>query len=161
MKNVKTNRRGFVKAAGAAAIGLGISQNARARAPELLRIDEPFHGAVLNRRHGQETDGGLKIRVTGEAPLDDRVTVNGAPAERAGYQFSADLVLRDKETEIVAASRRQLGRPRASRPRGLGPVLRAALPLLDRRQQLLPPRHRPEEATRRCSTASTWRCSAS
>jgi len=69
-----------------------------------LRIHQPFDGAVLNRRHGQAVDGGLKIEVTGEAPSGERVTVNGIEARREGNRFTADLVLRDKETEIVAAT---------------------------------------------------------
>jgi hypothetical protein len=67
-----------------------------------MKICEPFHGAVLNRWHGQMADGGLKIAVMGEAALRDRVTVNGAPAQRAGARFSAEVVLKDKETDIVA-----------------------------------------------------------
>jgi hypothetical protein len=76
----------------------------------MLNIEEPFHGAVLNRHHGQTVDGGLKITVTGEAPLRDRVTVNGAPAQRAGAQFSAEVVLRGKETDIVAVADGARGR---------------------------------------------------
>jgi hypothetical protein len=57
---------------------------------------------VLNRHHGQVVDGGLKILVEGEAPLRDRVTVNGTPAQRAGAQFTAEILLKDKETDIVA-----------------------------------------------------------
>jgi hypothetical protein len=70
----------------------------------MLRIEEPFHGAVLNRRHGEEVSGGLKVPIRGEAPLRDRVTVNGAPAQRAGARFISEVVLREKETEIVATS---------------------------------------------------------
>ncbi len=75
-----------------------------------MKIDEPFDGAVLNRRHGTAVDGGLRIRVSGRAPADDRVTVNGLPAERAGERFAADIVLREKETEIVAAGEGRAGR---------------------------------------------------
>jgi len=70
----------------------------------MLRITEPFNGAVLNRRHGQATDSGLRIPVRGEAPLRDRVLVNGMPAQRAGTGFTAEVVLRDKITPIVATS---------------------------------------------------------
>ena len=70
----------------------------------MFKIEEPVHGAVLNRRHGQETDDGLTIEVSGEAPLRDRVSVNGAEARREGPRFSADVVLREKETDIVATS---------------------------------------------------------
>lgn len=70
----------------------------------MLRIEEPFHGAILNRRHGQEIDGGLKIQVCGEAPLRDNVTLNEIPAHREGMKFVSEIVLHEKETEIVAKS---------------------------------------------------------
>ena len=68
-----------------------------------IRIEEPFHGAVLNRHHGQVCDGGLRIRVRGSAPADSRVLVNGEPSRQSGQQFEADVVLRQPETDIVAA----------------------------------------------------------
>ncbi|MBI5394957.1 MAG: hypothetical protein HZA91_06625 [Verrucomicrobia bacterium] len=76
----------------------------------MLKITEPFHGAVVNRRHGEASDGGLKIIVRGEAPLRDKVTVNGQPAQQAGAAFSAEVVLREKETDIVAVAAGARGR---------------------------------------------------
>ena len=104
-------RRNFLKAtaAGTAGIVLAVPSIARARPSPPLAIEEPFHGAVLNRRHGKEVDGGLKIRVSGQAPLGERVTVNGVPVKRAGTRFTSQLTLREKETEIVAASRGVFG----------------------------------------------------
>ena len=32
---------------------------------DMLKIEYPFHGAVLNHRHGEQTDEGLTITVTG------------------------------------------------------------------------------------------------
>ena len=106
MKDPEMRRRRFLQAtaAGTAGVVLGRSAAARDDAPQSVKIREPFHGAVLNRRHGEEVDGGLKIPVSGEAPPGDRVTVNGQPARREGAKFHAQLVLREKETEIVAAS---------------------------------------------------------
>jgi len=100
------NRRGFLRATAASTAGLAVAGPlARsARAAEPLAIDEPFHGAVLNRRHGRQTDEVLTIQVRGRAPLGDRVTVNGAVAQRAGTRFSAEAALREKETDIVAVS---------------------------------------------------------
>jgi hypothetical protein len=69
-----------------------------------LKIQEPFHGAVLNRRHGEALEGGLKIRVSGQAMVQDSVIVNGVPAQRAGTNFRADVVLREKETQITAVT---------------------------------------------------------
>ncbi|MGQ9591437.1 MAG: hypothetical protein ACUVYA_14220, partial [Planctomycetota bacterium] len=68
------------------------------------------HGAVLHRRLGEETAGGLKIRVRGEAPLRDRVLVNGVPANRAGPEFTAEAILKERETEIAAVSEGVSGR---------------------------------------------------
>ena len=89
------------------------------------------------------------------APAGVPVTVNGAAGQREGDRFAAEVVLRDKETDLVAVGEDGAGRHEARVARRLGPVLRAALPLLDRRQQLLPPRHLPEGLRVRCSTAST------
>jgi hypothetical protein len=75
----------------------------------MLRIEEPFHGAVLNRRHGRQTDDGLAIEVTGEAALFDEVRVNGAAAQRSGTRFVAETTLRDRETEIIATSEGSAG----------------------------------------------------
>ncbi|MHC4625236.1 MAG: hypothetical protein ACYS4W_15180, partial [Planctomycetota bacterium] len=112
MNESVTARRTFLKAAAAGAAG------AMLRGPSVvfgqpspaLRIEEPFHGAVLNRRYGEQVDGGLKICVSGRVPLSDTVLVNGAPAKRAGTSFSSELALRRKETEIVAVSQGNLGR---------------------------------------------------
>ncbi len=110
MKNAPIRRRHFLQAAatGAAAVAAGAS-TAHARVAPPLAIDEPFHGAVLNRRHGEEVEGGLKVRVTGQAPLIQNVTVNGQPARRDGNRFSAEVVLRERETDVVAAAQGVFG----------------------------------------------------
>jgi hypothetical protein len=112
MKNEKTDRRRFLQILGAGAAGtlLAHGRQALAGPSEPFRIDEPFHGAVLNRRMGKEAEGGLKIQVRGEAPLRDQVTVNGSPATRAGNAFASEILLKEKETEIVAASEGSSGR---------------------------------------------------
>ena len=68
----------------------------------MLRIDEPFHGAVLNHRMGEVTDAGLKVKVTGTARLLDTVTVNGVTASRTGARFAAEITLTERRTDIVA-----------------------------------------------------------
>jgi hypothetical protein len=92
----------------------------------MLKITEPFHGAVLSHRHGSETADGLTITVSGVAPLRDDVTINGQPTLRAGTAFTAQVVLRDGETDLVAESVGSSGRQqhevrvvwdRGSRPR--------------------------------------------
>lgn len=155
-------RRTFLRAvaagaSGAAAVGWpeksGAARIAGATA-EPLRIREPFHGAVLNRRTGKEVDGGLEIAVRGEAPLRDRVMVNGAPAARDGAGFSAPLVLRERETEVVAVSEGSSGR-REHRVRVVWD--RRSFPRyrfsLDDNSFFL--RTSPRRSTRRSSTAST------
>ncbi len=109
---VKTDRRGFLKvmSAGAAGVVLAGGRRAEAGPSEPFRIHEPFHGAVLNRRMGKEADGGLRVEVRGEAPVRDTVTVNGSPAGRAGNAFVSEVLLKDKETEIVAATEGAAGR---------------------------------------------------
>lgn len=112
MGKTPATRRQVLQAAtaGAAATVLPGLKIAHGQPGTALRIEEPVHGAVLNRRHGQTVDGDLKIRVSGVAPLRDAVTVNGAAAQRAGTRFGAELVLRQKETEIVALAQGSFGR---------------------------------------------------
>ena len=104
-------RRCFLKnlAVGSAGIILGNSRTGIAGSSGSILIDEPFHGAVLNHRHGEQNDGGLKICVSGRAPLRDQVTVNSLPVKRAGSRFAAEVVLDKKETEIVALSKGNVG----------------------------------------------------
>lgn len=111
MLDALIHRRQFLRAAAATAAGLVTAGplTRAARASEPLAIDEPFHGAVLNWRHGRQTSEALTIQVRGRAPLRDRVTVNGVLAQRAGTQFSAEATLRDKETDIVAVSQGSSG----------------------------------------------------
>jgi hypothetical protein len=58
----------------------------------------------LNHRHGKQIGDGLKIQVSGQAPLRDRVTVNGSSAQRAGARFTSEITLRQKQTEIIAVA---------------------------------------------------------
>jgi hypothetical protein len=108
----KGTRRSFLRAGatGAAAVALAQTQSASAGEYQTVRIENPFHGAVLNRRHGRQGDDGLVITVTGQAPLRDRVTINGSPARRVGVRFISEIMLCQKETEIVAVSQGKFGR---------------------------------------------------
>lgn len=80
----------------------------------MFGITEPRHGAVLNLHHGRSTDGGLEIVVEGSANLLNAVSVNGAPAARAGTRFSAPVFLREGETEITAVTQSPSGTRRHS-----------------------------------------------
>ena len=70
----------------------------------MVTIDSPFHGAVLNHRHGCQTAGSLRIEVRGRAPLLLPVTVNGIAARREGGEFRAEIELRQAETDITAVA---------------------------------------------------------
>ena len=107
MRRSRITRRDLLQSAVAsAAAGLTVWPLANARADAAaspIRILEPVHGAVLNHRHGQQTDAGLLIRVAGQAPLGERVTVNGAACRREGPRFEADVMLSAPETDLIAA----------------------------------------------------------
>ncbi len=76
----------------------------------MLRIHEPFHGAVLNHRHGVQDEEGLTVAVVGEAPLERRVLVNRVEAEREGQRFEAVITLTELEQDITAVCDGTLGR---------------------------------------------------
>lgn len=92
----------------------------------MLRIEEPFHGAVLNHRLGTQTDSGLTITVSGTAPSYGAVTVNGVPAKVVNGRFAAQATITEPEQDIVAEYHGTYGRQqhtvrvvwdKASRPR--------------------------------------------
>lgn len=107
---MKTKRREFIKTAATMTGGVivGIknvrSESSLASIPDLVKIDHPFNGAILNHRLGQEVENGLKIEVRGEAPLHSVVKVNGLIAKRSGTEFIAEIVLQEEETDIVATA---------------------------------------------------------
>ncbi|GAB6185467.1 twin-arginine translocation signal domain-containing protein [Thermopirellula anaerolimosa] len=102
MKLDPCSRRSFL---GAAALG-GAAWTAGKclAAPGTFRIEEPWSGAVLHRRHGKQSEEGLEIEVRGVAPLEQPVLVNGRPAQRAGNSFRASVTLREHENEILAVT---------------------------------------------------------
>ena len=69
-----------------------------------LKIQSPFHGAILDHRHGKQTADSLTIRVSGEAKADGPVTVNGVVCRRQGTRFEVDVVLREPETDLIAVA---------------------------------------------------------
>jgi len=73
------------------------------------------------------------------------VTVNGTDARRAGNRFVVEIVLRERETEIVAVSEGSSGRRehrvRVVWDRHSQPRYRFSID----DNSFLPPRHRPEE----------------
>jgi sugar lactone lactonase YvrE len=67
-----------------------------------LRILDPPDGAILNRHDGQPTAGGLRVWVEGAGPAGAAVRINGAQAEVRDGRFRAPVVLRERETRILA-----------------------------------------------------------
>jgi len=67
-----------------------------------LRIAEPPDGAILNRHDGESTPPGLRIWVEGLSRTAASVRVNGVAAEVHEGRFRAPVVLRERETRIVA-----------------------------------------------------------
>ena len=101
MSVFSVTRRDFLKATAAGAM-LGHASLGIAESSSSIRITAPFHGAILNHRHGKKVDDGLKITVKGQAAGEEAIVVNDAPAKRSGNAFEAEIVLRDEETDIVA-----------------------------------------------------------
>lgn len=112
MRCESMHRRKFLQTTMAGTMGtmFGGKMLLSAETPKRIKIEEPFHGAVLNRRHGEQGADTLKISVKGLAPAGSRVTVNGSPARYDGGRFSADIVIREKETDITAVSEDASGR---------------------------------------------------
>lgn len=114
MPRTTMNRRRFLQAAAGSLAAGALAGNAAWGAAEVpqaaIQIDEPYHGAVLNRRHGTPSAEGLKIAVQGRAPAGSPVSVNGAPARRTADRFEAEIVLRDQETDLVAVAEDGTGR---------------------------------------------------
>ncbi len=106
MTRLEMRRRSFLLTAAAGATGsiwaMGGASPSAVETSGRLKILQPFHGAVLNHRHGKQAGDGLAIRVAGEAPPGDRVTVNGLQCRREGNRFSANITLRGMETDLVA-----------------------------------------------------------
>ncbi len=98
------NRRSFLQSAGAAAglYAMGADTRGAEAASPHLKITEPFHGAVLNHRHGRQTGDGLNITVSGLASPGSQVKVNGVACRREGERFSTDITLKKMETDLVA-----------------------------------------------------------
>lgn len=68
----------------------------------MLKIEDPFHGAVVNHRWGIQTDASLTITVTGQCPAYGEVSVNGVPAAVASGRFTCDVEITAAEQDIKA-----------------------------------------------------------
>lgn len=75
----------------------------------MLRITDPFHGAILNAHHGTVRDNALHVTVRGDCPAYGEVSVNGVPATIAGGQFTAVVPVTAREQDIVASYRGSYG----------------------------------------------------
>lgn len=75
----------------------------------MFKITNIMHGAVLNCECGRETASGLEIAVKGYAdPLDD-VRVNNVPCLRARNEFSCNVSITEKISEIRAETKNPEG----------------------------------------------------
>ena len=114
MADATITRRSLLQSAAAGTVlgswGWGGTISMAAEKPSSVKIIEPFHGAVLNHRHGKQTAEGLTIRVSGEARPGDRVSVNGLPCRVDGKRFEAEVPLRRQETDLVAIAEGNAGR---------------------------------------------------
>lgn len=103
---MKIDRRSFFKNTTTAAGGIVLCglhhQSTFPVNSEVIKIESPFHGAVLNARYGTITDEGLMIEVTGEAPLNVPVMVNEVQAARRENKFKADIIIQNREAKITA-----------------------------------------------------------
>jgi hypothetical protein len=100
------SRRNLLRSAavGAGLWGFGAKIARAAETASPLKILEPFHGAVLNHRHGKQTDEALRIRVAGHCRAGDRVTVNGEACRVEGNRFEGAVALRQPETDLTAVA---------------------------------------------------------
>jgi len=117
MRRPTIDRRTFLQSAAVSVANGALAGTAvrgfAAQGPSAIKIEEPYHGAVLNHRHGVQSAEGLKIVVRGRAPAGLRVTVNGVPARREGDRFDAHVVVRDKEADLLACGEDGGGRHEA------------------------------------------------
>lgn len=99
------DRRTFFHVAGATSAAMVFGSRgpaAETSCEKSVQIETPFAGAVLNRRHGQQSPEGLQIVVQGRAPADWHVKVNGQTTARTGDTFQTTLLLKERESEILA-----------------------------------------------------------
>jgi len=69
-----------------------------------LTISEPIDGAILNHKHGQDTENGLLITVEGRCETNSCVTVNGREADVHGSTFRTQVCLGNQENTVTARS---------------------------------------------------------
>jgi hypothetical protein len=73
-----------------------------------LRITEPLDGAIFNRHDGEVTAAGLTVTVKGYCRSAKSVRVNGLSVPVRDGRFEAPVLLRERQTKIVAEGRRSL-----------------------------------------------------
>jgi hypothetical protein len=101
---VAATRRGFLRSAAAGALVTMTARMGGAAPAGAVRIESPFDGAILNRRHGKPRDGGMAVPVVCVAPGASTLSINGQAARREGEKFTGEVVLRGHVTEIVATA---------------------------------------------------------
>lgn len=76
----------------------------------MLQIENPVHGAVVNRRYGEQTDDRLMLPVSGTAPRFGQVTVNGEAADVLNERFEVVVPITEPEQDITAVFEGTAGR---------------------------------------------------
>ena len=71
---------------------------------DMIEITNFRQGAILNHRHGVESDRSLRVKIEGMSDHGSPVTVNGIPAEMDGRRFFADIELTEKINTVTAST---------------------------------------------------------
>ena len=71
---------------------------------KLLEISSPIDGAIIHPPNGIKFNDGPLVDVSGKVLTSNPVYVNGMKARREGNIFTSSIVLKGKQTEIVATS---------------------------------------------------------
>ena len=69
----------------------------------MLEITAPRQGAILNRRHGRESENSLIVTVEGISESGRPVSVNGKPSVMDGRRFSVEIELTQKFNPVTAS----------------------------------------------------------
>ena len=107
-------RRDFIFSISGMVAGLSVAFAQTSRKDAIIRIDQPFHGAILHHRLKDPVtdvikgiDGkpiALKIKVSGETLPNSIVTVNGIECRSNGRAFETEIEIRQKTNEIIIKS---------------------------------------------------------
>ena len=61
-----------------------------------VKIEQPWHGDIVNRHDGEETDDRLLLSVSGTAPNGEMVEVNGVEVRADGGRFTCSVPIKSR-----------------------------------------------------------------